>query len=61
MVNLVVILRLDDFEVSDYVSPIVIVPKKDGSVRLCVDLTKLNKKFLDPVTNYPLSTRHSDV
>ena len=28
---------------SDWVSPMVVVPKKNGSVRICVDYTKLNQ------------------
>ncbi len=28
---------------SEWLHPIVVVPKKDGGIRMCVDLTKLNK------------------
>lgn len=37
---------------SDYASPIVLVRKKDGTVRLCVDFRKLNEKVIK--TRYPL-------
>ena len=29
-------------EPTEWVSPMVVIPKKDGSVRICVDYTKLN-------------------
>ena len=35
-----VVRRVDDNEVSEYVSPLVVVPKANGKVRLCVDLKK---------------------
>jgi len=38
--------------VSDYASPVVLVRKKDGSARLCVDYRLLNKKILKD--RYPL-------
>lgn len=38
--------------VSDYASPIVLVKKKDGSTRLCVDYRLLNKKVIKD--RYPL-------
>lgn len=37
---------------SDYASPVVLVKKKDGSVRLCVDYRMLNKKVIKD--RYPL-------
>ncbi|KAL8616804.1 hypothetical protein ACOMHN_017841 [Nucella lapillus] len=41
MVNLDVIERIDT--PTDWCAPIVVVPKSSGDVRLCIDLTKLNK------------------
>ena len=37
---------------SDYVSPIVLVKKKNGSTRICVDYRQLNKKIVKD--RYPL-------
>ena len=41
-------------ESTDWCHPLVIVPKPDGDVRLCVDLTKLNKFIDRPI--YPTTT-----
>uniref|UniRef100_A0A0A9W2U6 RNA-directed DNA polymerase n=1 Tax=Lygus hesperus TaxID=30085 RepID=A0A0A9W2U6_LYGHE len=41
MEELGIIERVD--EATEWCSPIVVVPKRDGSVRLCVDFTKLNE------------------
>jgi len=38
---------------SEWLHPIVIVPKKDGNIRMCVDLTKLNKYIKRPVNPQP--------
>ena len=45
MVQQDIIAPLGD-EPTEWCHPLVIVPKPNGDVRLCVDLTKLNK-FLD--------------
>lgn len=37
---------------SDYASPVVLVVKKDGNTRLCVDYRQLNKKIVKD--RYPL-------
>lgn len=31
---------------SDYASPVVVIPKKDGSYRVCIDYRKLSKKTI---------------
>lgn len=38
--------------ISDYASPVVVVKKKDGTNRLCVDYQSLNKKIIKD--RYPL-------
>lgn len=37
---------------SDYVSPVVLVKKKDDSLKLCIDYRELNKKIIKD--RYPL-------
>lgn len=39
---------------SEYASPIVLVKKKDGSTRLCVDYRPINKKIIRPCFPLPL-------
>ena len=39
---------------SPYNSPIVVVPKKDGSLRLCVDFRGLNKKIVADLFPLPV-------
>lgn len=39
---------------SGYASPIVLVRKKDGSARVCVDFRKLNQLILRPLSPLPL-------
>jgi hypothetical protein len=38
---------------TDWLHPIVVVPKKDGAIRMCVDLTKLNKYIIRPTNPQP--------
>ena len=40
--------------VSPFRSPIVLVKKKDGSLRLCIDFRKLNSVTILDATNIPL-------
>ena len=44
------IIRLITDTPSDWWNPLVIVPKKNNKLRLCVDLTKLNKHVKQPGT-----------
>jgi hypothetical protein len=50
MENMGVISRVD--KPTNWCSGMVVVPKSDGSVRICVDLTKLNESVLRE--NHPL-------
>ena len=38
---------------TEWLHPIVVVPKKDGAIRMCVDLTKLNKYIIRPTNPQP--------
>ena len=42
-INEMIELGVIEFSISPYSSTIVLVPKKDGSVRICIDFCKLNK------------------
>lgn len=50
LIDLGIIERMDD--VTEWVSPIVVVPKQNDEIRLCVDYTQLNKAVLRPY--YPM-------
>ncbi|CAB0001989.1 unnamed protein product, partial [Nesidiocoris tenuis] len=43
------IIRPSTDETSDFVSPLVVVPKPNNKIRVCVDFTKLNKFVKRPV------------
>lgn len=46
LIDLDIIERMDDF--TEWVSPIVVVPKSNIEIRLCVDYTQLNKAVILP-------------
>jgi len=39
---------------SDYASPVILVEKKDGSTKLCVDYRQFNKKIIRDRYPFPL-------
>lgn len=45
---------IEEIDSSPYLSPIVVVPKEDGSIRLCVDYRKINQHI--EVDQHPLPT-----
>lgn len=51
LINLDVIERID--AVTEWVSPIVVVPKPNNEIRLCVDYTQLNKAVIRPYFPMP--------
>ena len=46
-----VIRKLDSNEVSEWLAPIVCVPKSNGQIRICTDLIQLNKYIIRPRSN----------
>ena len=38
---------------SNYISPMLVVPKKNGHIRLCLDVRKLNEKLMDDYESPP--------
>ena len=48
-----VIRKLGPNEISQYLSPIVAIPKSNGKVRVCVDYTELNKNVMRPKYELP--------
>lgn len=44
---------------SDFVSPVVLVKKKDGTTRMCIDYRKLNEKIIK--TRYPLPIMENQI
>ncbi len=43
-------------EDATWLSPIVVVPKKNGKLRICVNFKKLNVAYLLPFTNEVINT-----
>ena len=46
-------IRAIQWSTSPCTSPVVLVPKKDGSLRFCIDLRKLNNKTIKDAQSLP--------